>query len=183
MQSNPPNKAKGLVVWFTGLPGAGKTTLAEALQERFAHRKIPTCIIDGDVLRKGLCSDLGFSARDRQENVRRVGEIAKLLAEQGIVALVALVSPYNQDRRAVRERLQPGMFCEVHVDCEVDECRRRDPKGMYARADRGEIPQFTGVSDPYEAPSAPELHLRTHEESLNQSLAKLEQTVLAAIGA
>jgi len=182
MKDGSPSAANGLVVWLTGLPAAGKSTLAMALCESLVAESIPTCIIDGDVLRQGLCSDLGFSEKDRQENVRRAGEIAKILAEQGILAIVALVSPYERDRRAVRGRLRQGKFFEVHVDCTVDECRRRDPKGLYRRADRGEIPLFTGVSDPYEEPAAPELRIHTHEEPVETSLGRLMTAVRAAAG-
>ena len=181
MQSNPTRNTTGLVVWLTGLPGAGKTTLAVAVQERLATLAIPSCNIDGDALRHGLCTDLGFSAADRKENVRRAGEIAKLMAQQGLVAMVSLVSPYLADRRSVRDRMPAGMFFEVFVDCPVDECRKRDPKGMYARADRGEIPQFTGVSDPYEPPPAPELHLRTHVDSLDDCTQMLTQAICNTI--
>ncbi|HOD24795.1 MAG TPA: adenylyl-sulfate kinase [Polyangiaceae bacterium] len=171
----------GLVVWLTGLPAAGKSTLALALRDSLEKAGQAACIIDGDVLRQGLCSDLGFSAKDRQENVRRAGEIAKIIAEQGIIAIVALVSPYERDRRAVRERLPPHRFFEVHVDCSVEECRRRDPKGLYRRADRGQIPQFTGVSDPYEAPSKPELRVRTQDDPVQVSLDQLLAAVTEAI--
>ena len=182
MKDGSSNGANGLVVWLTGLPAAGKSTLAMALRETLVAESIPTCIIDGDVLRQGLCSDLGFSEKDRQENVRRAGEIAKILADQGVLAIVALVSPYERDRRAVRGRLQHGKFFEVHVDCTVDECRRRDPKGLYRRADRGEIPLFTGVSDPYEEPAAPELRIRTHEETVETSVGRLMAAVRVAAG-
>jgi len=167
----------GLVVWLTGLPGSGKTALAIGMHTYCREEQIPSCIIDGDELRKGLCSDLGFSAEDRRENVRRAGEVAKLWADQGYIAFVALVSPYEADRRSVRSRLAKDMFLEVHVNCPVEVCRRRDPKGMYARADRGEIPQFTGVSDPYEVPTTPDLRLDTHTENEDASLNKLRMAV------
>ena len=174
-----PNTSGGLVVWLTGLPGSGKSAIANGFRDALAEHGFAACVIDGDALRKGLCTDLGFSEKDRQENVRRAGEIAKLMAEQGQVVAVALVSPYARDRQAVRARMQPGMFMEVFVDCPVAECRRRDPKGMYARADRGEIPQFTGVSDPYEPPTAPDLRLRTDKESLEMSVHRLMEVVCA----
>lgn len=175
------SRSHGLVVWLTGLPASGKSTLANALQKRLLDASIPACIIDGDVLRSGLCSDLGFSEEDRKENVRRAGEMAKFLAAQGLVAIVALVSPYARDRQQVRAGIPDGQFFQVHVDCPVDVCRQRDPKGLYRRADRGEIKDFTGVSAPYEAPPVPELHIQTAAESVEESSARLLEAVLTRV--
>ncbi len=177
---NQRNLPGGLVVWLTGLPASGKSTLANALRDRFGEQGVGACVIDGDILRQGLCSDLGFTEQDRQENVRRAGEIAKLLADQGWLAIVALVSPYARDRQAVRGRLESGRFLEVYVDCPVEVCRQRDPKGLYRRADRGEIPRFTGVSDPYEAPQGPGLHIRTDSEPVEASVERLVEAVARA---
>jgi len=176
-----PLMRTGMVVWLTGLPASGKSTLASALHEHLTETSIPACIIDGDELRAGLCSDLGFSEADRRENVRRAGELARFLAEQGLVAIVALVSPYVRDRQDARRRVPQGRFFQVYVDCSVEVCRQRDPKGLYERADRGEIAQFTGVSDPYEAPIAPELHVRTDTESVEVSAKRLVESVRAAL--
>ena len=177
-----PLKQTGMVVWLTGLPASGKSTLASALRRNLADASIPACVIDGDELRAGLCSDLGFSEADRRENVRRAGELARFLAAQGLVAIVALVSPYIRDRQSARQRVPLGRFFQVYVDCSVEVCRQRDPKGLYERADRGEIPQFTGVSDPYEAPIAPELHVQTDVESVEASTKRLVEAVRTALG-
>jgi bifunctional enzyme CysN/CysC len=148
-------------VWFTGLPASGKSTIAAALEERLIEAGIPAYRLDGDNLRHGLNADLGFSAEDRAENVRRASHAARLLADSGMVSLVSLVSPYAADRAAARAlHGESGLqFLEVHVDTPLDECRRRDPKGLYARAAAGDLEHFTGVDDPYEAPDSPDLHL------------------------
>lgn len=158
---------RGVVVWLTGLSGAGKSTIADEVHARLARRGVQASILDGDVLRRGLCSDLGFSPEDRRENIRRVGEVARLLVDAGVVAVVALISPYRADRRRVREKLSEGTFVEVFVDTPLAECERRDPKGLYVRARAGQIPEFTGISAPYERPEAPELHLRPGETDLD----------------
>ena len=149
----------GATVWMTGLPASGKSTVAAAVEARLVGEGRPAYVLDGDNLRHGLNGDLGFSAGDRAENVRRTAEVSALLADAGVVVLVALVSPYRTDRaaaRAVHERLELP-FLEVHVATSLEECERRDPKGLYARARAGELPHLTGVDDPYEPPDAPEL--------------------------
>lgn len=148
-------------VWFTGLPGAGKSTLANLLERRLHGSGRHTYLLDGDNLRHGLNGDLGFTERDRAENVRRVAEVSKLMVDAGLVVLVSLISPYRADRRAARELFEPHEFVEVHVATPLAECERRDPKGLYARARAGLLPGLTGVDAPYEAPEAPELHLDT----------------------
>jgi adenylyl-sulfate kinase len=152
---------RGATVWFTGLPASGKSTIAGAVEEMLVASRRAAYLIDGDNLRHGLCGDLGFSAEDREENVRRAAEVAHLLADAGIVALVSLVSPYASGRdRARRIHEDDGIqFVEVHVSTPVEECMRRDPKGLYARAQAGELRGFTGVDDPYEPPERPELVL------------------------
>ena len=167
------NGHRAVVVWLTGLPGAGKTTAARALERELFRLGCSTMLLDGDQLRHGLTGDLGFSADDRRENVRRVGEVASLFFQQGSIVLCSLVSPFRADRDRVRSMLPEGSFIEVHVECGVEECRRRDPKGLYARAERGEIPELTGVSSPYEAPERPELVLRTDRETADASVARL----------
>jgi adenylyl-sulfate kinase len=170
---------QGATVWFTGLPGAGKTTIATAVEARLIDAGRSAYRLDGDNLRHGLCSDLGFSKSDRETNVGRVGEIARLFADAGTVALVALVSPYTDCRekvRALHER--DGLpFLEVFVNTPAEECMRRDPKGLYARARSGNLSGMTGVDAPYEAPSAPEVEL-TPEMDVDAATA----AVLAALG-
>jgi bifunctional enzyme CysN/CysC len=167
------NGHRAAVVWLTGLPGAGKTTAARALERELFELGCSTMLLDGDQLRHGLTGDLGFAAEDRRENVRRVGEVARLFFEQGSIVLCSLVSPFRRDRDRVRSILPEGAFIEVHVECGLDECRRRDPKGLYARADRGDLPELTGVSSPYEAPERPELVVRTDAESPAETAARL----------
>jgi adenylyl-sulfate kinase len=152
---------QGATVWFTGLPGAGKTTVATAVEARLIDAGRNAYMLDGDNLRHGLCSDLGFSRDDRETNVGRVGEIAKLFADSGTIALVALVSPYAGCREKVRElHEREGLaFVEVYVNTPKEECARRDPKGLYARARSGELRGMTGVDDPYERPRSPEVEL------------------------
>jgi bifunctional enzyme CysN/CysC len=152
----------GATVWLTGLPSSGKSTVAAALESALVERGRPAYLLDGDNLRHGLNSDLGFSPSDRAENVRRTGEVARLLADAGLIAIASLVSPYAADRAAVRAaHVSDGLtFLEVFVNTPLEECERRDPKGLYARARAGELTGFTGIDDPYEAPERPDLELR-----------------------
>jgi bifunctional enzyme CysN/CysC len=153
---------RGATVWFTGLSGSGKSTVATEVERLLVGRRQPTYLLDGDNLRHGLNGDLGFSAVDRAENVRRVGEVARLFADAGVVALVPVISPYRSGRDAVRAmHATAGLaFVEVFVDTPLEECERRDPKGLYKLARAGEITGFTGIDDPYEPPASPELVLR-----------------------
>ena len=153
--------ARGGTVWFTGLPGAGKTTIASALELRLLGQRRSAYLLDGDNLRQGICSDLGFTRTDRDRNVKRVGELARLLADAGTVAVVALVSPYEATRRLVRDRhVADGLsFLEVFVNTPLDVCAERDPKGMYAQAHAGQLDNFTGIDDPYEPPTSPDIEL------------------------
>ena len=171
---------RGATVWFTGLPSSGKSTIAGAVEEQLVSRGRSAYLLDGDNLRHGLNGDLGFSAADRSENVRRAGHVALLLADAGVVALVSLISPYVADRERARAiHREAGLpFLEVYVNTPLEECERRDPKGLYARARAGALPGFTGVDDPYEAPRSPELEL-TPERTLDESVA----AVIAAIPA
>ena len=156
---------EGLVVWFTGLSGSGKSTVAAQVEARLVESGRAAYLLDGDNLRHGLNGDLGFGAQDRDENVRRVGEVAALFADAGLVALVPLVSPYRAARDAVRERVGAAglRFVEVHLDTPLEECERRDPKGLYAKARAGELIGMTGLDDPYEAPTRPELTLTPYD--------------------
>ncbi len=165
------------VLWLTGLSGAGKSTIAKALERELFALGCRTMLLDGDQVRHGLCGDLGFGAADRTENIRRVGEVARLFFEQGNLVLCTFVSPFEEDRRRARSLIPEGRFLEIHVDADLDTVRARDPKGLYERAGRGEIRELTGVSSPYEAPESPELRIdtarRTVEESVEQVLSFL----------
>jgi adenylyl-sulfate kinase len=163
----------GVIVWLTGLSGAGKTTLARALETELRQAGQSVCVLDGDCLRRGLCADLGFSPEDRQENIRRVGAVARLFADAGLVCIVALISPYRRDRDRARAAAPAGRFIEVFINAPLDVCERRDPKGLYARARAGELKEFTGISAPYEPPLAPEVELRTDRRSVAESSAEL----------
>jgi bifunctional enzyme CysN/CysC len=166
--------SRGATVWFTGLPSSGKSTLAVEVERRLVDEGRLAYVLDGDNLRHGLCGDLGFSADDRAENMRRAGEVARLFADAGVVALVSLVSPLREERRRIREAHEAdGLpFAEVFVDTPPDECERRDPKGLWARARAGELRGFTGVDDPYEAPESPELVVRP-DRPLDQATAEV----------
>ena len=163
------NGHRAAVVWFTGLSGSGKSTLARAVERRLFAAGARTMLLDGDHVRHGLSGDLGFSPEDRTENLRRVGEVARLFFESGALTLCAFVSPYRENRAWLRTLFPEGRFVEVFVDVDLETARRRDPKGLYAKADRGEIEDFTGVSAPYEAPEHPELHLKTDELSEDEA--------------
>jgi len=173
------NGHKACTVWLTGLSGSGKSTIAVDLEKRLWERGIRAYILDGDNVRHGLNKNLGFSPEDRTENIRRIGEVAKLFTEAGVVALTAFISPYRADRDQVRTIMADGDFVEVHVDCPVEVCEQRDVKGLYKKARAGEIKEFTGISAPYEAPEKPELTINTAgqsvEASANQILAYLEK--------
>lgn len=160
------NRHKAAVLWFTGLSGAGKSSVARALERRLYESGCQTMILDGDQVRHGLNGDLGFTPGDRQENIRRVGEVASLLFSQGVIVLCTFISPFQQDRDRARALIPKGRFFEIFVDCDLDECIRRDPKGLYRRALRGEMEHMTGISSPYEAPDSPEIHIRTDHEPI-----------------
>ena len=161
------------VLWFTGLSGSGKSTLANATDRYLSRLGVNSCVLDGDNIRHGLNRDLGFTEADRKENIRRIGEVAKLFVNSGQFALTALISPYRKDREAVRRMLDEGDFIKIYVKCSLDECKRRDPKGLYQRAMRGEIPQFTGISAPYEEPVSPELVLDSERWSVEDSVDRI----------
>ncbi|HEV7731660.1 MAG TPA: adenylyl-sulfate kinase [Candidatus Binatia bacterium] len=172
------NGHKGATVWLTGLSGSGKSTIAVDLEKRLWERGIRAYILDGDNVRHGLNKNLGFSPDDRTENIRRIGEVAKLFTDAGMVALTAFISPYRADRDQVRALMGEGDFVEVHVDCPVEVCEQRDVKGLYKKARAGEIKEFTGISAPYEAPTKAELTINTAgqsvEDSAKQIMAYLE---------
>jgi bifunctional enzyme CysN/CysC len=148
-------------LWFTGLSGSGKSTIANLLEKRLHADLKHTYILDGDNIRHGLSRDLGFTEADRVENIRRVGEVAKLLVDAGLIVIVSFISPYRAERQTARSLFDPDEFVEIFVDTPLDECERRDIKGLYAKARRGELKNFTGIDSDYEAPQTPEIHLRT----------------------
>jgi adenylylsulfate kinase len=163
---------KGATLWFTGFSGSGKSTVAVALEQALMRRSRLSDRLDGDNIRLGINKNLGFSAADRTENIRRIGEVGKLFADAGIIVLSSFISPYRADRDSVRALHQEGGldFIEIYVDCPLDEAERRDPKGLYKKARAGQIKNFTGIDDPYEAPNAPELVLKTAEMTLSQEV-------------
>jgi adenylylsulfate kinase len=166
------NGHKGATVWLTGLSGSGKSTIAVDLEKRLWERGVRAYILDGDNIRHGLNKNLGFSPDDRTENIRRIGEVAKLFTDAGMVAVTAFISPYRADRDQVRA-LMPNDFVEIFVDCPVEECEKRDVKGLYKKARAGEIKEFTGISAPYEAPAKAELTIRTAEQSVDESVRQI----------
>lgn len=155
------NGHKPCILWFTGLSGSGKSTIAGAVEEMLAQLEVRTYLLDGDNVRHGLNKDLGFSDEDRVENIRRIGEVAKLFTDAGLMVLTAFISPFASDRKMVRELVEAGEFVEIFVDTPLEVCESRDPKGLYKKARNGEIPNFTGIDSPFEAPEAPEIVIRT----------------------
>lgn len=177
------NGHKAGVIWFTGLSGSGKSTLAHALEARLFELGCNTHVCDGDNIRHGLCGDLGFSPEDREENIRRIGEVAKLFVEAGVIALTAFISPYRSDRQRARALVAEGDFLEVYCRCSLGVCEERDVKGLYKRARAGEIKEFTGISAPYEEPDSPEIVIDTDthpvEDCVEQLLVFLRQRGIA----
>jgi adenylylsulfate kinase len=161
---------KGATVWLTGLSGSGKSTIAVAAEQALIARGRLAYVLDGDNIRHGLNSNLGFSPEDRTENIRRIGEVAKLFTDSGVIVFSSFISPYRADRDAVREIMGPGDFIEVHVEASVETCEGRDVKGLYKKARAGEIPEFTGISAPYEEPEKPELVVDTNSQSVEESV-------------
>ncbi|MCG8313016.1 MAG: adenylyl-sulfate kinase [Pseudomonadales bacterium] len=166
-------RQRGATLWFTGLSGSGKSTVAVAVEKALYERGHLSYRLDGDNIRLGINKNLGFSAEDRSENIRRIGEIAKLFADTGVITLSSFISPYCADRDRVREIHDAGdlTFIEVFIDCSLEEAEKRDPKGLYKKARAGEIKNFTGIDDPYEAPKNPEIHLKTDTMSLEDEVA------------
>lgn len=164
------NNHKSCLIWFTGLSGAGKSTLAIAVEKELYDYGIRSYVLDGDNIRHGLNSNLGFSPEDRKENIRRIGEVSRLFVDAGLFALSAFISPYREDRQMVRERMAPGEFIEVYVKCPIEVCEMRDPKGLYKKARKGEIRDFTGISAPYEEPLHPEIIIESHKQTVEQSV-------------
>jgi adenylylsulfate kinase len=164
---------RGVTVWLTGLSGSGKSTIAVAAEKALSERGVHTYVLDGDNIRHGLNKNLGFSPDDRTENIRRIGEVAMLFTDAGVIVFSSFISPYRADRDAVREMMGDGDFVEVLVDASVETCEGRDVKGLYKKARAGEIPEFTGISAPYEAPASPEIVLDTNAQAVPESVAAL----------
>ena len=171
---------RSAILWFTGLSGSGKSTLANAVNAALFEQGLACYVLDGDNIRHGLCKDLGFSDADREENIRRIGEVAKLFLDAGVVVLTAFVSPFKADRDRARALVAAGDFIEIHCAASLDVCEQRDTKGLYAKARAGDIKDFTGISSPYEAPEAPELRVDTGGQSLEQSVELVLQHLRSA---
>lgn len=167
------NGHKSCILWFTGLSGSGKSTLANEVEKELHHMGIRSYVLDGDNIRHGLNNNLGFSPEDRKENIRRIGEVSKLFVDAGLFTLTAFISPYREDREMVRQLVGPNEFVEIYVKCALEECERRDPKGLYEKARKGEIKEFTGISAPYEAPLRPELIIESDKLTIEQSVHKV----------
>ncbi|ABB73607.1 adenylyl-sulfate kinase [Nitrosospira multiformis] len=167
------NVHRSAVLWFTGLSGSGKSTLAHAVEEKLYQLGCRTFVLDGDNVRQGLCSDLGFSVEDRSENIRRISEAARLLVESGVIAMTAFISPFRADRQKARSIFPHGDFIEIFCEASLAVCEQRDVKGLYKRARTGEVKEFTGISSPYEAPATPELIVRTGELELEDCVAQV----------
>ncbi|MBM7583758.1 adenylylsulfate kinase [Bacillus pakistanensis] len=167
------NKHHSFILWFTGLSASGKSSIANALAQTLFDRGKQVYILDGDNIRHGLNQDLGFKEHDRKENIRRIGEVSKLFIDSGQIVLTAFISPYREDRDSVRKIVEKDEFLEIYVKCSIEECEKRDPKGLYEKARRREIPQFTGISAPYEEPLEPEIVLDTEKFSIEQCVDQL----------
>jgi len=170
---NQLNGHKSAVIWFTGLSGSGKSTLAHSVEEELHNLDCKTFVLDGDNVRHGLSSNLTFSDNDRKENIRRIGESAKLMMEAGVISMTAFISPFKKDRNLVRQLLSQGDFIEIYCKASLETCESRDVKGLYKRARAGEIKNYTGIDSPYEAPDNPELVVNTESESLEESVTKV----------
>jgi adenylylsulfate kinase len=167
------NGHRSVILWFTGLSGAGKSTIAHALEESLYQLGANTYVLDGDNVRHGLCGDLGFSDTDRNENIRRIGELAKLFIDAGIIALTAFISPFQEDRQRARDLVPEGDFIEIHVKCPLEVCETRDPKGLYKKARAGLIKGYTGISSPYEVPDNPEIVVDTSVRDVDQCVMEI----------
>lgn len=167
------NNHESAVLWFTGLSGSGKSTLSAALEKKLFNQGIRTYRLDGDNIRHGLNKNLGFSPEDRKENIRRIGEVSKLMVDAGIFTITAFISPYREDREQVRKLLEPNEFIEIYVKCSLEACEARDPKGLYKKARAGGIKNFTGIDAPYEEPNQPELVVDTEKTSLEESVQQI----------
>ncbi len=164
---------KPCILWFTGLSGSGKLTIANMLESRLDEMEKHTYLLDGDNIRHGLNKDLGFGDQDRIENIRRIGEVSKLFVDAGLIVITAFISPFRSDRQIIKELAEDGEFIEIFIDTPLGICEQRDPKGLYKKARAGEIPSFTGISSPYEAPLDPDLHICTDHQSIEESVKQI----------
>jgi len=171
------SRHKAIVLWFTGLSGSGKSTIAHAIEEQLFKLGCKTFVLDGDNVRHGLCSDLGFSKKDRKENIRRIGELAKLMLESGTIVLTAFISPFQEDREKVRNLIPQGDFVEIYCKASLETCELRDVKGLYKKAKNGEIKNYTGISSPYEVPVNPEFVIDTERETIGESSDKIMKLI------
>ena len=174
---NKLNRHRSFLIWFTGLSGSGKSTIANALEAKLFEKNISTYALDGDNIRKGINKDLTFSAEDRTENIRRIAEISNLFVDAGIVVLAAFVSPYKKDREDIKKIVGLDNFIEIYINTPIEECERRDVKGLYRKARLGEIKDFTGVNAPYEAPDSPDIEINTEQLSVKQSVSKIMKVI------
>lgn len=181
LQRKTMMKQNPLLIWITGLSGSGKTTLALRLEHYLYHRSFKAFLLDGDNIRNGLNSDLGFTEEDRKENIRRIGEVAGLMLDAGLIVISAFISPYETQRASIKKAVSPDRYVEIFVNCPLEICEERDVKGLYQKARQGNIPNFTGISAPYENPSAPDLEVRTNEESIDESLSRIVNLILPLI--
>lgn len=178
------NKQRGhnsFLIWFVGLSGSGKSTLANALEKRLHQQGLGTFILDGDNVRSGLNKDLDFSDASRKENIRRIAEVAKLMVEEGVITLTAFISPFEEERAYVKKLLGDNHFVEVYVNCPLEECEKRDVKGLYAKARAGEISNFTGISSPFEEPTNPDVKIPTHKMSVEEGVEKILEKITAKL--
>jgi len=167
------NEHKSAILWFTGLSGSGKSTLSNAVEAYLHQQGARTFVLDGDNIRQGLCNDLGFSDQSRKENIRRIGEVSKLMMDAGVITLTAFISPFRRDRRIVRDITNEGDFIEILCNANLEVCEKRDPKGLYKKARAGEIKDFTGVSSPYEVPEHPEIIVETGTQTVEESVTQV----------
>lgn len=180
MVSHPLNSQGSAVIWLTGLPGAGKSTIATAVEQLLWQRGVHAYVLDGDQIRRGLSKDLGFTPQDRAENIRRVAEVARMMVDAGVIVIAALISPFRSDRRLARALFAPGEFIEVFIDTPLAVAERRDPKGLYAKARRGQLKDFSGIDSPYEAPEQPDMAIDTTVLSAQQSATLIVDRLLAS---
>lgn len=172
------NKHKPLLLWFTGLSGSGKSTIANVVEQEFFKQNIKTYTLDGDTIRKGINNDLSFSPEDRTENIRRIAEVANLMLDAGLVVLAAFVSPYKKDRENIKNIVKDANFVEIYINTSLEECERRDVKGLYKKARAGEIKEMTGISSPYEAPEHADIEIKTEEESIEAAAKKIVEAIM-----